>query len=91
LRRRARHSPAIVRDAVDTYIHDATITWPFVAGSHYPKNGSAAIEWRIGSGWSVNPVCGEGSGEEWLASCGKVWLASQPVSRAGTWIVVDDS
>lgn len=59
--------------------------------SHYPpKNGSSAIGWRVGSGWSVNPVCGDGEGDEWLATCGKVWLAEHPVSTAGAWIVLEN-
>ena len=48
-----------------------------------------AVGWRIGSGWSENPVCGMGSGDEWLATCGKVWLAEDPASTAGAWIVLD--
>ena len=63
---------------------------------HYPPaNGSAAVGWRTGSGWSTDPVCegnGEsydpGKGDAWLKTCGTVWLAAEPVSTAGAWIVV---
>ena len=67
-------------------------TWWDSAGataydSHYPpKNGSSAVGWRVGSGWSVNPVCGTGGSGD---ACGKVWLSETPVSTAGAWIVVE--
>ena len=59
-----------------------------------PKNGSYAVDWRVGSGWSVAPVCGAWLSEKeehgaWLARCGVVWLAEQPVSTAGAWIVLE--
>ena len=37
-----------------------------------------------GNGESYDP----GKGDAWLQTCGKVWLAAEPVSTAGAWIVV---
>jgi hypothetical protein len=100
---RSKHSVAIIMMMMMTIIIIIIIidlgagtidcTWwqSSAFDSHYPpKNGSNAVGWRVGSGWSVNPVCGDGEGDEWLATCGKVWLAEHPVSTAGAWIVLEN-
>ena len=54
-------------------------TW-WGSDDYPPKNGTTSPSWRIGSGWDITPVTG-----------GVVWLAQDPVSTAGAWLVRDDA
>jgi hypothetical protein len=52
-------------------------TW-WGSSDYPPRNGTKSPQWRTGSGWDVTPV-----------PDGVVWLAQDPVSTAGAWLVRD--